>query len=166
MVATLVSTLVSTVVLNFQMNNIPGVCTMEAPNRFTCPMVTGFFTASVLWGTIGPRKVFGEGGMYSMLLLGFPLGAILALGFWWVKKRYPKQTWLRQVHPVVMLHGAIHWAPYNVGYIWPAVPIAWFSWQYLRKRWLGMWSKVSNSRMHPIFPTYSIYMIAPWLTRS
>ncbi len=144
MVATLVSTFVCTVVLNCQMNNIPGVCTMDAPNRFTCPYVTSFFTASVLWGTIGPRKVFGEGGMYSLLLLGFPVGAIIALGFWYIKKKFPKHTWLRQVHPVVMLHGATHWAPYNVGYIWPAVPIAWLSWQYMRKRWIGLWSKVSS----------------------
>jgi len=141
MIATLVSTFVCTVVLNFQMNNIPGVCTMEAPNRFTCPMVNSFFTASVLWGTIGPKKIFGIGGMYSLLLLGFPLGIVISLGFWFVKKKFPKQTWLRQVHPVVMMMGATHWAPYNVGYIWPAVPLAWLSWHYIRKRWLGLWSK-------------------------
>lgn len=60
MIATLVSTFVCTGVLNFQMNQIPGVCTPDAPNRFTCPGINTFFTASVLWGTIGPKKVFGS----------------------------------------------------------------------------------------------------------
>jgi|SRR3569833_497031 len=139
MVATLVSTFVCTGVLNFQMS-IPDVCTNKAPNKFTCPHVNSFFTASVLWGTIGPRKAFGEGGMYSLLLLGFPLGIILALAFWWVKRTF-KQSWLRQVHPIILLTGATHWAPYNISYSWPAVPIAWVSWQYFRPRWLALWSK-------------------------
>jgi|SRR3569833_265338 len=124
------------------MNRIPGVCTIDAPYRFTCPHINSFFTASVLWGTIGPQKTFGPGGQYSWTLLGFPLGIVLALGFWFAKRKLKNQTWLRQVHPVVMLAGAIHWAPYNVGYIWPAVPVAWFSWQYVRKRYLDFWSKV------------------------
>ncbi len=41
-----------------------------------------------------------------------------------------------------MLAGAIHWAPYNIGYVWPAVPFAWLSWLYVRKRYLELWSKV------------------------
>lgn len=123
------------------MNNIPGVCTMEAPNRFTCPYVNSFFTASVLWGTIGPRKIFGLAGQYTMLLLGFPLGLAIALAFWAIKRRFPHHSWLRQVHPVVLLSGAIHWAPYNLSYIWPAVPFAYLSWQYFKKRWAGLWSE-------------------------
>jgi len=34
--------------------------------------INTFFTASVLWGTIGPVKVFGRHGQYAWLLLGFP----------------------------------------------------------------------------------------------
>ncbi len=83
--------------------------------------------------------------MYSMLLLGFPIGIGISLAFWYIKKKFPGQSWMRQVHPVVMLSGATHWAPYNVGYIWPAVPIALLSWSYVRKRWMGLWSKVSPS---------------------
>ncbi|CAK7229702.1 hypothetical protein SBRCBS47491_007337 [Sporothrix bragantina] len=141
MTATLVSTFVCTAVLNFQMNNIPGVCTMDAPNRFTCPWVNSFFTASVLWGTIGPRKIFGPAGQYTLLLLGFPLGLAIALSFWAIKRRFPQWSWLRQVHPVVLLSGAIHWAPFNLSYIWPAVPFAFLSWQYFKPRWPGLWSE-------------------------
>lgn len=37
MIGTFVSTFVSVGVLNFQINKIPNVCTVDAPNRFTCP---------------------------------------------------------------------------------------------------------------------------------
>lgn len=128
------------------MRYIPNVCTTDAPFRFTCPHVTGFMSSSVLWGTIGPRKIFGSGAPYSMLLMGFPFGMVLTLAFWFVRRRpamLARAGWLRQVHPVVILSGAIHWAPYNIGYIWPAVPIAWLSWVYIKPRYLEFWSKVS-----------------------
>ncbi|KAI6363790.1 hypothetical protein MCOR07_005417 [Pyricularia oryzae] len=140
-VATLVSTFVCTGVLNFQMNMIPGVCTPDAPNRFTCPGINTFFTASVLWGTIGPKKVFGSGGQYTAALVGFPIGAALPFIFWALQRKYRGSRWLRQVHPVAMLYGSLSLSPYNLSYQWPAVPIAWLSWIYIKQRYLALWSK-------------------------
>ncbi|KAI0008767.1 OPT-domain-containing protein [Xylariaceae sp. FL0662B] len=140
MVGTLISTFVCVGVLNFQMNQIPGVCTVDAANRFTCPGINTFFTASVLWGTVGPVKVFGEGGMYTWLLAGFPIGFVVPIIFYYMNKKFNK-TWMRQIHPVAMFYGALSWSPYNLSYIWPAVPVAWWSWVYLKKRYLGFWSK-------------------------
>jgi hypothetical protein len=141
-IATLVSTLVCVGILNFQMNSIPGVCTTEAPNRFTCPGINTFFTAAVMWGTIGPAKVFGPGGQYSTLLVGWPLGIAIVLGFWALQKWcFPGARWTRQIHPIAMLYGCIYWAPYNLSYVTPAVPIAWLSWIWLKNRQLAFWSK-------------------------
>ncbi|KKY16838.1 putative opt oligopeptide transporter [Phaeomoniella chlamydospora] len=140
-IATLVSTFVCTGVLNFQMNEIEGVCTADQPNHFTCPGVNTFFTAAVLWGTLGPHKMFGTNGQYTALLAGFPLGLILPIIFWVLQKKLPKQTWLRQAHPVIMLYGCLSWAPYNLSNAWPAVPIGWLSMVYFKKRFLGLWSK-------------------------
>ncbi|OTA94243.1 hypothetical protein M434DRAFT_384166 [Hypoxylon sp. CO27-5] len=140
MVGTLVSTFVSVGVLNFQINQIPNVCTVNAPNRFTCPGINTFFTASVLWGTVGPIKVFGRGGMYTWLLAGFPIGFVVPIIIYHANRRF-KKSWMRQIHPVAIFYGGLSWAPYNLSYIWPAVPIAWFSWIFLKQRYLGFWSK-------------------------
>ena len=142
MIATVVSSLVCTGVLNFQMNQIEGVCTTTQKDHYTCPGINQFFTAAVLWGTIGPKKVFGKGGQYTVLLVGFPLGFVLPFFVYYAQKKFPKQTWLRQTHVVAMLYGAIAWAPYNVSYLWPGVPIGWLSMVYMKKRFLGFWSKV------------------------
>ncbi len=140
MIATIVSTFVCTSVLNFQMNQIPGVCTREAPNRFTCPGINTFFTAAVLWGTIGPKKVFGAGGQYTALLAGFPLGLLLPVVFYVLQKRY-RVRWMRQIHPVALLYGPLNWAPYNMSYMFSAVWISWLSWIWCKNRYLGFWSK-------------------------
>ena len=140
MIATIVSTFVCTGVLNFQMNQIPGVCTKNAPNRFTCPGINTFFTAAVLWGTIGPIKVFGKGGQYTALLVGFPLGLLLPVFFYLLQKKL-RLRWLRQVHPVALLYGPLAWAPYNLSYVIPSIWVGWLSWIWLKNRYLGLWSK-------------------------
>ncbi|ORY65133.1 OPT oligopeptide transporter [Pseudomassariella vexata] len=140
MIATLVSTFVSTGVMQFQIN-IENVCQPNAPMRFLCPGPNTFFTASVLWGTIGPIKMFGHQGQYGALLLGFPLGVITTVLFFLLAKLFPRNRHLRQVHPVALWYGGLNWAPYSFSYLWPSVPIAWLSWIYVKSRYLAFWSK-------------------------
>jgi len=140
-VATFISTFVCVGVLNFQMTRIDDVCTEDARFKMTCPGVNTFFTASVLWGTVGPKKIWGHNGQYSETLVGFPLGVAVVFFFWGLNKKFPKWTWTRQIHPVAIMYGGILWAPYNMSYVWPSVPIAYFSWIYLKSRYLGLWSK-------------------------
>jgi hypothetical protein len=109
MIATIVSSLVCTGVLNYQMNQIEGVCTTAQKDHYTCPGINQFFTAAVLWGTIGPKKVFGAGGQYTPLLVGFPIGFILPFVFYYAQKKLPNQSWLRQIHIVVILVSLLCW---------------------------------------------------------
>ncbi|KAK0630472.1 OPT oligopeptide transporter protein-domain-containing protein [Bombardia bombarda] len=140
-IATLASTFICVGVLNFQMNDIPNVCTKDAPNKMTCPGINTFFTASVLWGTIGPKKVFGHKGQYTALMVGWPIGLLLPVLIWYVQRKFPKQKWMRQIHPIVLLYGAIPWAPYNLSYVIPSVWIGWLSWIWCKNRFLGFWAK-------------------------
>ncbi|KAM7191832.1 OPT oligopeptide transporter [Rhypophila sp. PSN 637] len=140
MIATLVSTFVCTGVINFQVN-IENVCQTNAPMRFFCPGPNTFFTASVLWGTIGPIKVFGHQGQYKELLLGFPAGIVLTVALYLCLKKWPKNRLIRQFHPVAFWYGPLAWAPYSFSYAMPSIPIALLSWVYIRNRYLAFWSK-------------------------
>lgn len=142
MVPTLVSTFVCVGILQYQIH-LPNVCTPEAPFRFYCPGVNSFFTAAVMWGTVGPKKLWGVGGTYAATLAGFPVGAAFVLIFWALGRKFPKSSALRKIHPVVLCYGGVAWAPYNLTYIWPAVPVAAFSWLWVKARYLGLWSKAS-----------------------
>jgi hypothetical protein len=79
MVATLIFTFVSAGILNFQMS-FKDVCTKDAQFGFTCPGHNTFFTSAVFWGTLSPKRLFGPGRRYNMMLLGFPIGIMLPLG--------------------------------------------------------------------------------------
>jgi OPT family oligopeptide transporter len=102
--ATFVSTFVAIAVLNFQMTGIDNVCDPHQKDRFTCPGVNTFFTASVLWGTLGPKRMFGTGAIYNGLIWCFLIGFILPFIFYFGRKRFPI---LRYVHLPVFFVGAL-----------------------------------------------------------
>ncbi|KAL7421661.1 hypothetical protein Q5752_003430 [Cryptotrichosporon argae] len=140
MVATLISTFICTAVYNFQLG-FADICTSDAAFQFTCPGENTFFTAAVFWGTIGPKKLFGATGRYKALLAGFPVGFAMPFLLWGLQRAFPRQKWLRQIHPVMICAGALNWAPYNFMYFWPTVPLTLVSWVYVKRRYLAFWSK-------------------------
>ncbi len=48
-----------------------------------------FFSASVIWGAIGPDKMFGPKSLYHPLLYFFIVGIFLPVPFWWMRRRWP-----------------------------------------------------------------------------
>ncbi|KAL4947343.1 OPT oligopeptide transporter protein-domain-containing protein [Aspergillus filifer] len=140
-VATIVSALVCTGVMNFQITRIPDMCSPDQRDKFTCPNLQSYFTAAVLFGSLGARRVFGAGAQYTALLAAFPAGLLFPIIHYYATRRLPKTHFLTKIHPVVILSGGHTWSPYNLGYMWPAVLPGWISWSYLRKRYLGFWSK-------------------------
>ena len=153
--ATLINSLVSAAILNFQMS-FKDICTADAAFRFTCPGHNTFFTGAVVWGTIGPSRLFGPDRRYNLLLLGFPIGVLVVLSkrsssqvtlsdlvvHYGLRRAFPKQEWIRQIHPVMIASGPSNWgSPYNLSYYWPNVMVAFLSFQVIRKRYLSFWAK-------------------------
>jgi hypothetical protein len=77
-----------------------------------------------------------------MMLLGFPIGIMIPFVHWALRKKWPRSEFLRQIHPVMIPAGPALWgSPYNIGNFFPNVPVVWFSWQYLRRKYPGFWGK-------------------------
>lgn len=87
------------------------ICGRTQKDRFTCPGVNTYFTAAVLFGSLGAKKVFGTGGLYTPLLSAFPVGFLIPIIYYYATKRIAPTHWLRQVHPVLLLTGAHAWSP-------------------------------------------------------
>jgi hypothetical protein len=136
--ATFVSTLVCTAIFNHQMTRIPDACLHAQKDYFTCPEANSFFTSSVLWGTLGPKKMLGPGAIYNGLLWCFPLGAVLPIPFYFLRK---KSKIFAYLHIPVFLSGGLVWSQSNMTSVWPGVPIAYAFNYYIRRRYFGWWSK-------------------------
>ncbi|CAI8598544.1 unnamed protein product [Vicia faba] len=106
MVGTFISVLVYTVTAWWLMGTIPDLCdTSELPSDspWTCPMDNVFYDASVIWGLLGPRRIFGNLGEYSNVNWFFLGGAIAPFLVWLAHKAFPGQTWIRLIHMPVLL---------------------------------------------------------------
>lgn len=114
LVATIVASFTQIGVLNWMLANIPGICTSEAINGFTCPMARVHFNGSILWGVLGPSRFFGPGAMYRPLVWFFLVGAIFPLITYAIYRRNPDQRFWRRVNFPV-LFGSLSWIPPATG---------------------------------------------------
>ncbi|CAF0971558.1 unnamed protein product [Didymodactylos carnosus] len=90
---------------SYMLNTVENICTLENP-LWSCPKILTLYSTSVIWGILGPRKIFGKISPYSHLLWGFLLGLLLPILFWFIyKKIYPQRHWLKYIHVPVMLIG-------------------------------------------------------------
>lgn len=97
MVGTMLAGLINLVTAQYLMNSVDNICTNEA-YPFTCPSAHTFYSASIIWGSIGPGKMFGPESPYRPMLWFFLIGFILPIPFWYLGRRFPNVTWLKYVH--------------------------------------------------------------------
>lgn len=153
--ATLVNGLVCLGVMQFQMHDVENICEADNAMKFTCPGENTFFSASIIWGVIGPKRIFDH--QYPTLKWMFLLGAGVAVLFWAVQtaipalivKRYPHK--LRAVkkyrryalmpNPILLCQSCLGWAPYNLSYFTGGFYMALFWNGYLKSRFINWWRK-------------------------
>ncbi|XBI76499.1 hypothetical protein VPH35_069734 [Triticum aestivum] len=96
------------------MDTIPNICDIEllsADNPWTCPTDHVFYDASVIWGLIGPRRIFGVLGTYSAVNWFFLGGAIAPLLVWFAHKAFPSQNWILLINMPVMIGCTVKMPP-------------------------------------------------------
>ncbi|KAL6859590.1 small oligopeptide transporter [Trichoderma novae-zelandiae] len=139
-VATTYSCIVQVLVLNMALNSIDNVCDVQQEDHFTCPGGRVFYSASVIWGLIGPGRMFSPGQVYSGLFIFFIVGAITPIIIYLAIKKYPKSPAKYLIAP--LLFG-------GPGAIPPATPLNYFSWGivgfvfqfWIKKRHFRWWSR-------------------------
>ncbi|KAG0328110.1 hypothetical protein BG000_000645 [Podila horticola] len=111
-VSTVISGIINLSTATWLIHTRPNVCT-KAGFPFTCRSTHTFYSASVIWGAIGPARVFGnlDGALYSPVQWGFLVGAILPIPFWYASKKFPHIAWLKYVHWPVLLAATSNMPP-------------------------------------------------------
>jgi len=79
-----------------------------------------FYDASVIWGLIGPRRIFGDLGHYSSVNWFFLVGAIAPVFVWLAVKAFPQHEWIKLVNMPVLI-GATAYMP-------PATAVNYITW--------------------------------------
>lgn len=103
------------------METIPDICESTSSNSiWTCPSDHVFYDASVIWGLIGPRRIFGDLGTYAMVNWFFLLGAIAPVLVWLAHKAFPNQDWIKLINMPILIAAT--------GYMPPATAVNYTTW--------------------------------------
>lgn len=138
MVAALWSSIVQIAVMNWGLATIKDVCSLDQVNHYTCPNGRVFFNASVIWGLIGPQRMFSPGQMYVSLQWFWLAGALLPVIIYLAARMWPKSN-IRYLSAPLIFGGA--------GLIPPATPLNYLTWgvvgmifnKYIRDKFRGWW---------------------------
>ncbi|KZV85839.1 OPT-domain-containing protein [Exidia glandulosa HHB12029] len=138
--ATIIAAFVQVGVKQWMFANVEDICKPHQKDALTCPHTKVFFTASAIWGLIGPTRQFGKGSLYHPELYALVFGALIPLPFWLWQRKYP-QSRVKLISMPIVLNG--------VSQIPPATGINYSSWflvafvfQYVvRRTRFAWWSK-------------------------
>lgn len=104
-------------------HSVPNICDRQllpSNSPWTCPGDHVFYDASVIWGLIGPRRIFGDLGSYSAINWFFLAGAIAPLLVWLAHRAFPSVKWIKLINVPVLIG--------SLGNMPPATAVNFASW--------------------------------------
>lgn len=144
LVGTLVAGTINLAVAWWMLDGIENICDVDAlhpDSPWTCPKYRVTFDASVIWGLIGPRRLFGPGGLYRNLVWLFLIGAVLPVPIWALSKAFPEKKWIALINIPVISYGFAGMPPATptniASWLMTGTVFNYFVFQY-HKRW---WQK-------------------------
>ncbi|KAH6718357.1 OPT oligopeptide transporter protein-domain-containing protein [Leptodontidium sp. MPI-SDFR-AT-0119] len=144
--ATILGALTQVGVTLWMLGNVKDICSSSQADGFTCPNGRTVYSSSVIWGAIGPARVYSIGRIWSGLLHFFWIGALMPV-ITFLLYKYLKKTdgthrdWLQFINWPLIFVGT-----YNVP---PATGINYSSWalvnivfnHWIKRKWFAWWSK-------------------------
>ncbi|KAL5699954.1 oligopeptide transporter [Ranunculus cassubicifolius] len=147
-IAQLVGTLMSSSVyfgtawwLLTSIENICDPANLPVGSPWTCPGDDVFYNASIIWGVVGPQRMFGNLGVYSKTNWFFLIGLLAPVPVWFFAKMFPEQRWIAMINMPLILGSTAMMPPARaVNYItWGAFGL--FFNFYVYKRYKGWWAR-------------------------
>ncbi|KAA0065735.1 oligopeptide transporter 5-like [Cucumis melo var. makuwa] len=126
------------------LTTIPNICDTEVlpeGSPWTCPGDDVFYNASIIWGVVGPLRMFTKYGVYGQMNWFFLIGLLAPLPIWLISLKFPEKKWIKLINMPIII-GATGGMPpaRSVNYItWGIVGI--FFNFYVYKKYKGWWAR-------------------------
>jgi OPT family small oligopeptide transporter len=139
-IATVWSCFVQLAVMEWAFQNIPNICAPKQANNFSCPNGRVFFTASVIFGLIGPKRIFSTGALYGGLQYFWLAGSVVPFIAYALARMFPRSK-VRFFSAPIFFGGMVQ--------LPPATPLSYLSWtivgtvfqRFIRNRYRGWWMR-------------------------
>ncbi|KAM0908353.1 hypothetical protein ACQ4PT_015510 [Festuca glaucescens] len=124
-----------------RVGNICDPAKLPAGSPWTCPSDEVFYNASVIWGVVGPQRIFGRLGRYAKMNYFFLAGALAPVPVWALSRAFPERGWIRLVNmPVLLSATGVMPSARSVNYLmWGAVGLTFNHVVY--RRYKAWWAR-------------------------
>ncbi|KAG6558150.1 hypothetical protein Mapa_000331 [Marchantia paleacea] len=105
-VGTIVAGTTNMIVAWWLLTSIENICDVKnlpANSPWTCPSDRVFYDASVIWGLVGPKRIFGTLGQYNAMNWFWLFGFVAPVPFFILHKVFPEQSWIRLINMPLLL---------------------------------------------------------------
>lgn len=108
---------------------------------WTCPGDDVFYNASIIWGVVGPKRMFTKDGVYPGMNWFFLIGLLAPLPVWLLSRKFPNHKWIQLINIPIITAGASKIPPArSVNYItWGIVGI--FFNFYVYRNFKAWWAR-------------------------
>lgn len=130
---TLVAGLVNVGIQEWMRSNIDNICSSTQVDGFTCANGRTIFNASIIWGAVGPAKLFSPGKRYNAFMYFFLIGFFAPFGTFFLKKRFPNH-WIGKINAPVFFTGPGNIPPSTV-YNYSLFFVISFGWNHYVRKW-------------------------------
>ncbi|XP_010092336.2 oligopeptide transporter 1 [Morus notabilis] len=126
------------------LSTVPNICDMSLlpeGSPWTCPGDDVFYNASIIWGVVGPARMFTKQGIYPEMNWFFIIGLLAPVPVWLLSHKYPNKKWIKYINMPIIFAATGGMPPArSVNYItWGAVGI-YFNF-YVYRKYKGWWAK-------------------------
>ncbi|KAF8391689.1 hypothetical protein HHK36_023998 [Tetracentron sinense] len=108
---------------------------------WTCPGDDVFYNASIIWGLVGPLRMFGRLGLYSKMNWFFLIGLLGPVPVWLLSLKFPEKKWISLINMPIIFGATMSMPPARaVNYVtWGAIGI--FFNFYVYRKYKGWWAR-------------------------
>jgi OPT family oligopeptide transporter len=108
---------------------------------WTCPGDDVFYNASIIWGVVGPLRMFTKYGVYKEMNWFFLIGFLAPFPVWLLSHKYPNHKWIKLINMPIIFGATMSMPPARaVNYLtWGVVGI--FFNFYVYKRYKSWWAR-------------------------
>jgi OPT family small oligopeptide transporter len=116
---------------------IPDMCTQNQKDFLVCSYSRTSYSASIIWGLVGPERLFSKGGIYNPQLYMLLVGAVLPVPFWLWCRKYPRSI-IRNINVPIIFCICMFTPPAN-GFNLASFLFVGFIFQYWVRRYHFAW---------------------------
>ncbi|KAF4963075.1 hypothetical protein FSARC_8877 [Fusarium sarcochroum] len=139
--ACIVGSLTQNAVVLWMLNHVKDICESDQTNKYTCPQGRVNFSSSIVWGAVGPARLYSMGKIYSGLLHLFWIGALLPVITFFLKKKFPSSKFLSSLHWPLFFAGTGNVPPATGINYSSAFAVSFIFNKWIRGRYPYWWAK-------------------------